>query len=79
MLKDLGAGAPVPVSAVTEVTMLRVKKYTEQKLIVPNPPTSDDPAKKYEMRTDDILPWDKEFVGELEQSDLFDLTMVCPC
>lgn len=51
-----------------------VKEYTEYKVENPNPPPSED--KKDERRTDDILPWDKDFMGKLEQSTLFDLIMV---
>lgn len=55
--------------------MLLVKEYAEYKVEFPNPPPSED--KKDERRTDDILPWDKEFMNKLEQSVLFDLIMVC--
>jgi len=71
---DLGSGDAVPVPSVTEQIMLLVKKYAEYKVENPNPPPSED--KKDERRTDDILPWDKDFMAELEQSTLFDLIMV---
>jgi S-phase kinase-associated protein 1 len=54
--------------------MLLVKEYAEYKVENPNPPPSED--KKDERRTDDILPWDKDFMGKLEQPQLFDLIMV---
>jgi hypothetical protein len=70
----LGIDNPVPVPSVNEQIMVLVKEYAEYKVENPNPPPSED--KKDERRTDDILPWDKEFMGKLEQSQLFDLIMV---
>lgn len=74
LLADLGADAQVPVPNVSKAIMELVKEYTEYKVENPNPPQSED--KKDERRTDDILPWDKDFMGKLEQSTLFDLIMV---
>lgn len=68
---DLGSENPVPVPSVSEPIMLLVKEYAEYKVENPNPPPSED--KKDERRTDDILPWDKEFMAKLEQPQLFDL------
>lgn len=73
LVNDLGVENPVPVPSVNEACMLLVKEYCEYKLINPNPPPSED--KKDERRTDDILPWDKEFMAKLEQPQLFDLIM----
>lgn len=71
----MGSDTPIPIPSVNEAIMLLVKEYAEYKVEFPNPPPSED--KKDERRTDDILPWDKEFMNKLQQSVLFDLIMVC--
>ena len=73
LIEDLGSGEAVPVPSVSEEIMLLVKRYAEYKVDNPNPPPPED--KKDERRTDDILPWDKDFMAALEQPVLFDLIM----
>lgn len=74
LTSDLGSDGQVPIPNVSKAIMELVKEYTEYKVEHPNPPPSED--KKDERRTDDILPWDKDFMAKLEQSVLFDLIMV---
>lgn len=73
LVTDIGADGHVPVPNVSKTIMELVKEYSEYKVDNPNPPQSED--SKDERRTDDILPWDKDFMGKLEQEVLFDLIM----
>ena len=53
--------------------MEKVKQYCEYHHQFPSP-SSDQ--KKDERRTDDIIPWDKEFCSGLDQPTLFELILV---
>lgn len=53
--------------------MEKVKQYCEYHHQFPSP--SND-HKKDERRTDDIIPWDKEFCSGLDQPTLFELILV---
>lgn len=75
LVLDLGVESVIPVPSVNEQIMLLAKQYAEYKVVNPNPPPSENDEKKDVRRTDDILPWDKEFMNTLEQSTLFDLIM----
>jgi S-phase kinase-associated protein 1 len=73
LVGELGVDSPIPVPSVTESIMLIVIEYCQYKEQYPNPPESED--KKDERRTDNILPWDKDFMAKLEQPVLFDTIM----
>lgn len=54
--------------------MEKVKQYCEYHHQFPSPSQSEH--KKDERRTDDIIPWDKEFCSGLDQPTLFELILV---
>jgi S-phase kinase-associated protein 1 len=53
--------------------MEKVKQYCEYHHQFPSAPSDD---KKDERRTDDIIPWDKDFCAALDQPTLFELILV---
>lgn len=73
MIQDLaGSEGAIPLPNVDSATLARVIEYCEyhkDHLVAP----SDD--KEGERRSDDISPWDKTFVGQLQQEALFSLIL----
>lgn len=74
LVVDLGTLDNIPLHSVNESVMLKVKEYLERKVVYPNPPPTSDIDPK-ERRTDDIEPWDKEFMAAMNQEMMFDLIM----
>lgn len=72
---DLGdaQGSAIPLQNVSLKIMEKVKQYCEYHHQFPSPPS--DP-KKDDRRTDDIIPWDKDFCAALDQPTLFELILV---
>ena len=73
LLNDLGEDSPIPIPSVNAHIMRHVIEYAEYKVHNPNPAKPTDP--KELRRTDDILPWDRDFIAALDQSTLFDVIM----
>jgi S-phase kinase-associated protein 1 len=71
---DLGdaQGSVIPLQNVSFKIMEKVKQYCEYHHQFPSPPSD---AKKDERRTDDIIPWDKDFCAALDQPTLFELIL----
>lgn len=74
LLSDLGdaQGSPIPLHNVTHSIMTKIVSYCEYHYQFPTPPSDDE--KKDERRTDDIIPWDKEFCA-VDQSTLFEMIL----
>lgn len=73
--QDLGdaQGSAIPIQNVSYKIMEKVKQYCEYHHQFPSPPS--DP-KKDDRRSEDIIPWDKEFCAALDQPTLFELMLV---
>merc|ERR1719242_1423604 len=75
MLTDLGGdsdAAAIPLPNVTGKILAKVIEYCRYHQEHPDPPTSEE--KKDDKRTDDIIPWDKEFC-DVDQATLFELIL----
>lgn len=72
MLEDIGdSEAPIPLPNVTGKILLKVIEYCKYHKEHPDPEEKkEEPIK----RTDDIIPWDKEFC-EVNQVTLFDMIL----
>jgi len=73
MLEDLGSDTdvPIPLHNVTAKILKKVVDYSKHHVEHPTPKADD---KKDEKKTDDILPWDKEFTN-VDQATLFELIL----
>jgi len=72
MLEDLGSqtDVPIPLHNVTSKILQKVASYCQHHVEHPTPKTDA----KDEKKTDDILPWDKEFCN-VDQATLFELIL----
>ena len=72
MLDDIGeTDAPIPLPNVTSKILQKVIEYCKYHKDHPTPVSEE---KKDEKRTDDILPWDKDFC-KVDQATLFELIL----
>lgn len=72
--KDLGSDndAPIPLPNVSAKILEKVITYCKYHHEHPTPQSEE---KKDEKRTDDIIPWDREFC-QVDQATLFELILV---
>jgi len=73
MLEDFGGATdvPIPLHNVTAKILQKVVEYCKYHDEHPTPKTEE---KKDEKKTDDIIPWDKEFCS-VDQATLFELIL----
>jgi len=71
MIEDIGGDQAIPLPNVTGKILAKVIDYCKYHQEHPTPATDD---KKDEKRTDDIIPWDQDFV-KVDQATLFELIL----
>lgn len=72
LIEDAGIEIPIPLPNVTARILEKVIAYCEYHIEHPTPAAADEETK--EKRSDDILPWDRDFCN-VDQSTLFEMIL----
>lgn len=76
LIDDAGTELPIPLPNVTARILEKVIQYCEYHIEHPDPPAAADADKdaEKEKRSDDIIPWDRDFCN-VDQSTLFEMIL----